>query len=500
MRNYWGWRDDCHVARAMRSSLLLVSMLAFSGCQLVLGIEDRELAVCRGGTARCDDDGRRLVCEDDGSGERESPCEANEFCAGAGRCVERIACEADDARCGDDGRRLVCGSDGVEVETPCEAGLACAGDGVCACDPSSAKLARGPAGDHACAFACGELACWGKNEFGQLGIGTIGGSRSAPAHVALEAPPIAVAVGFAHTCAVLEGGQVWCWGGNGDGPVAGSIQADAIPTPRRVPALEPAIAIGAGFGTTCAILQEGSIRCVGRNSHGQLGDADTTSRREPFELTVPAEVTSPAVDVAVGTEHACSRHADGSLVCWGNEVWLGIGSATPGPRLPTRVPIEGVTALAIGDLHTCVVASGRVHCFGGSGDGQCGSFATEVLPAEVALQGADLAIDVGAGFRSSCASTAKSIQCWGANGFGQLGDGGCANPAAGCDGLKAATPRIVALDPQPVGSLGVHWTHACSSAESGLVCWGANGWGQSGSGSTDAVLGAPVAVSWPPIE
>lgn len=141
---------------------------------------------------------------------------------------------------------------------------------------------------HACVIEDGAVRCWGSNVHGELGLGRRGERTSAPGEaVPLPAPARAVAVGGwipveatslveisygepspAHTCALLENGEVWCWGANDRGQLGDGTTDDRM-APARVP-LDWASSISAGGAHTCAIAGT-SIHCWGANDHGQLG-------------------------------------------------------------------------------------------------------------------------------------------------------------------------------------------------------------------------------------
>ena len=139
------------------------------------------------------------------------------------------------------------------------------------------------AGDgHTCAVLDGgDVRCWGFGGNGRLGYGntmTIGDSESPGdfGPVALGGPAVAVSAGDNHTCALLEGGSVRCWGFGGDGRL-GYANANDIgddETPAAVPPVDlgsPAVAISAGGRHTCALLNDGNIRCWGDSDGGRLG-------------------------------------------------------------------------------------------------------------------------------------------------------------------------------------------------------------------------------------
>jgi alpha-tubulin suppressor-like RCC1 family protein len=131
---------------------------------------------------------------------------------------------------------------------------------------------------HACVrHGAGGFSCWGERYYGQLGSGP-GKDKAdlvAPGKlVTLGGRVLALAAGAGHTCALLEGGRVFCFGLNGKGQVGEG--ADQIYVPRQRTGLRgPAVAIGSGPTArhTCAVLRDGSVDCWGNDDAGQLGGA-----------------------------------------------------------------------------------------------------------------------------------------------------------------------------------------------------------------------------------
>jgi alpha-tubulin suppressor-like RCC1 family protein len=147
---------------------------------------------------------------------------------------------------------------------------------------------------HTCALmSTGGIKCWGENTIGQLGDGTLT-QRLAPVDVSgLSSGVSAIAAGSAHTCALMSTGGVKCWGNNDYGQVGDGSMTILIPTPVDVSGLSSgvsAIAAGGicwadgGFGHTCALLSTGSVKCWGYNDNGQVGDGTITQRRTPTDV------------------------------------------------------------------------------------------------------------------------------------------------------------------------------------------------------------------------
>jgi alpha-tubulin suppressor-like RCC1 family protein len=190
--------------------------------------------------------------------------------------------------------------------------------------------------DHSCAlFEDGSVRCWGANYWGQLGIGSaedvLTWSADTPAvDLGRDAIAIAVVAAPLHSCALLAGGAVKCWGNNRFGQLG---QGDTDPRgdePRELGDFLPpidlgmgrhAVAIGAGEINTCALLDDGSVKCWG-GDNVQLGLGDLVHGDQPFEMgdALPAIDLGPdarVTSLSVGAGHACAVLDDGVLKCWG---------------------------------------------------------------------------------------------------------------------------------------------------------------------------------------
>jgi alpha-tubulin suppressor-like RCC1 family protein len=304
-------------------------------------------------------------------------------------------------------------------------------------------------GAHTCAVvATGGVACWGGNATGQLGTGSLDGAPT-PAAVAIAGTPlegaevVQVVAGDAHTCALTAAGAVACWGRNVNGEVGdGTNEVRTAPTAlatagtplegRRI------VALAAGSGYTCAVTSDGGVACWGFNNGPQFGNRSRTSSSVPVSPTVAGTALEGRAAVAVGAGygHTCVTTTDGALVCWGANSYgqLGTGGTATAP-LPTLVATTGtvlegrhVASLSLGLSHTCATTTdGAVACWGRNANGQVGDGSTVdakvprliVEPSPGAAPAA-----VAAGSSHTCARLATgATSCWGANNYGQLGDG-----------------------------------------------------------------------------
>jgi alpha-tubulin suppressor-like RCC1 family protein len=372
-----------------------------------------------------------------------------------------------------------------------------------------AAVAQVDAGDgHVCArMTSGQVRCWGRNFWGQIGDGT-DDSRSLPTTVLAPngAKPLTgvaqIDVGF-HTCARLTNGQGLCWGGNEAGQL-GNGTTNPSPLPRGVTLpsglrLTGIAQIGAGLYFSCARLTSGHVRCWGDNAGGQIGDGTTTDRRRATLVTLPGGAPLTGVtQLSVGSEHACAKTTASQVRCWGtnNSGALGDGTTTSRGRArlvlngPGTGPLGGVVQVMAGNGHTCFrVAGGQVRCVGQNGNGELGD-GTQVnrrRPVVVRasagagpLTGVQL-LGTSGGHQTCVRVQGPQVRCWGDNGDGRLGDGTV---------ISRSRP-VTVLDPTgtiPLGgvahvSTGYHFT--CARLSSGQArCWGNNDDGQLGDGTT----------------
>jgi alpha-tubulin suppressor-like RCC1 family protein len=343
---------------------------------------------------------------------------------------------------------------------------------------------------------------------------------------------IALAAGYAQTCALLSDGTVECWGANylgqlGNGTTTGPEQCSGSgacsTTPVKVSGLTGVTVIAAGDAHACALLSNGTVQCWGDNAYGQLGDGMSTGPETcavggSFGCSsVPVTVSglSGVIAITAGYAHTCALLSGGTLECWGDNAYgeLGTGSCT-GPQqcdnpdgayacstTPVAVPgLSGVTAVAAGDdgTHTCALLSGGVECWGfdqlgelgngtTTGPQTCtwGSFDYTTFTSPVAVSGLTGATSVAAGGEDSCALVADGgVECWGMNYYGQLGDGTAGGPEE-CDTVyPCSTTPIVVSGLTGATSVVTGGADTCALLSGGTVdCWGANAEGELGVGA-----------------
>ncbi len=344
---------------------------------------------------------------------------------------------------------------------------------------------------HACAVrgAAGSVVCWGADDTGQLGDGG-GVDQRTPIAVPGVAGATAVVAGSGFSCALLADRSAVCWGDDRDGEIGDGAPAATPRLPTPVMGLAGARSLSAHWQHACAILSDGSVACWGSNSSGQLGDGTEVNRAQP--VAVPG--LQNVVAVATGLSHTCAMSA-GAIRCWGDngQGQLGSnGSGTSGAMTqPTLVPgVIDPVAIAAGAQHTCAVRlNGQVLCWGQNSSGQLGEGSMSSLAEPVPVTGLANGVKVTAGATFSCATTDDgAIFCWGDDHYGQLGTG---------HDVVRPLPTTVAVSADQVTAGGAH---SCAVGRGALpggaddfVCWGSDQAGQLGdNGDEDRSLPTPI--------
>ena len=125
--------------------------------------------------------------------------------------------------------------------------------------------------------------CWGPGSSGQLGNGH-DNEADVPVRVKNLNDVRQVSSGYLHACAVLLSGRVKCWGDNADGQL-GDHSNDPSNVPVKVVGIKDAVEVDAGDEySTCARLADGSARCWGYNSDGQLGNNSSNDSNVPVKV------------------------------------------------------------------------------------------------------------------------------------------------------------------------------------------------------------------------
>jgi len=177
---------------------------------------------------------------------------------------------------------------------------------------------------HTCVrVAGGAMKCFGNNFMGELGSFTSVNGKASNVSGISGAKSITVGGGAnsgasdsAHSCAVLGDGSAQCWGGNNAGQLGVDLATQKTPTPLTVRTLKDAQAISAGFSHTCALVAGGGVRCWGFNSNQQLGNP---SAGDMSDLPVEVQSLADATAIVSGDYFNCALRKDGRVSCWGQK-------------------------------------------------------------------------------------------------------------------------------------------------------------------------------------
>ena len=353
-----------------------------------------------------------------------------------------------------------------------DVGNACAADQECSsgfCDLGSYTCAEASSGSgeylhvetstddgHSCAIKHDNtLWCWGRNDEGQVGTGSINDDQHwlygltgvSPTQVVSIDNVISVSLGNYHTCAIKNDNTLWCWGSNDYGQLGDGTQNDKY-TPTQVntaTGLDTVSSVSLGAFHTCATKTDNTLWCWGMNTYGQLGDGtqgNENNRNTPTQVSGIGTVSS----ISLGAYHTCAIKTDNTVYCWGRNNYGQLGDGTQGNEnnrnTPTQVSGLGtVSSVSSGSDYTCAVKSDNtVYCWGNNDYGQLGVTVTyhypdgytktakpELLPVQamedqnVFLQNVD---QVFAGNSKTCVLLLdNTVKCRGRDFNGQLGIG-----------------------------------------------------------------------------
>ncbi|WP_413942848.1 RCC1 domain-containing protein [Bdellovibrio sp. HCB-162] len=390
---------------------------------------------------------------------------------------------------------------------------------------------------HTCAILeNSQVKCWGNNSYGQLGLGHTNNLGDAAGEMANSLPAVdlgtgrtavQISAGVYHTCAILDNGTVKCWGnnnagqlgqghtnklGDGAGEMGDSLPAIDLGTGRT------ALQISTSYKNTCALLDNGTVKCWGDGLSGQLGKGNTSNLGD-----VPGQMGDSLAAINLGTgrtarqivsafNHMCALLDNASVKCWGGNgvgqlgqgttANLGDGAGEMGDSLPVVNLGTGRTAvqLTAGSDHTCAILdNSTVKCWGNNNLGQLGQGTTANLGDGAGEMGDSLpvvnlgtgrtAVQIAAGNSHTCALLDNStVKCWGYNGSGQLGQGTTANLGDGAGEMGDSLAAINLGTGRTAVQMALGDSHTCAILDnSTMKCWGFNFYGQLGQGNTSGL-------------
>lgn len=396
--------------------------------------------------------------------------------------------------------------------------------------------------NYSCAIStAGDGYCWGQSFTGELGNGVSAVVESTPQLVLGGLHFTTIAAGGDHACGLIAGGAAYCWGNDLFGEL-GNGSTTEVDAPTPVEGGLHFTTITSGDAHSCGLTSTGAAYCWGNNVSAELGDGTTTDRLVP--TPVQGGLTFTAIS-ANSSEATCGIASSGAAYCWGANAFD--FDATADAANPVRLPspVRGgllFQSISAGAFGGCGVAvSGTGYCWGDGDDGNLGDGMRDETTAPKAIAGGYHLAQISAPiFAHACATTTDGLAvCWGEAGSGDLGDGAtefrtvptavagghtftsiapsregaCALDVAQkvwCWGSNVALQLGADQNPSPPDapvSLGTGLAFSAlgqsnaGPANCGLTpdqsawCWGDNGFGQLGDGTTGGYSATPVAVS-----
>jgi alpha-tubulin suppressor-like RCC1 family protein len=342
------------------------------------------------------------------------------------------------------------------------------------------SITSSPDGTSYCAIKSGAVYCWGRNDNGQLGNNTttnqktpvqpLDGGTLQPTILASGVTQIAMS--NYHTCA-LKNTILYCWGTNSWGQL-GTGNTNNYYTPALIISSgvsSVSLSYGWNGTSTYAIMSTGELRTWGYNGYYQLGNSNTTSSNTP----IPNIFTS-GVTAAVSNDYQTCVIRNGALLCWGYQAnttyylannFYNYSNVSPTPSTGIS---SGVTAVALGNQFGCAIVNAQLQCWGNNGYGQVGNGNTSnpssiyVNPNLTSISALYIKDN-----RTCVVKSSGALYCFGANGSGESGSNTgfdnyvTSNPVAAVSSGTGTSTKSVAMSVN--GS-------TCAVVSSGLRCWG----------------------------
>ena len=335
-----------------------------------------------------------------------------------------------------------------------------------------AEVSLSEVGRFGCARSSqGHVKCWGYNGYGQLGHGNTStasdeegemGENLAFVPLGANRTATQVSVGESHACALLDDGSVKCWGRNNYGQLGignytqigdGANEMGDLLAAVDLGTSRTATEIATGQHHTCALLDDWSVKCWGYNGYGQLGIGNSTAigdgSNEMGDDLAAADLGSgrTAIAIEAGATHTCAILDSSVLKCWGRNTWGNLGQGH-NENIGTGADLDSNGVSCHPTLNTDLNTR---ECNARMGDG---------LPA-VDLGDGRTAVSVSAGYASTCAILDNgSVRCWGYNADGRTGLGATSGYTGDADGeMGDDLPNVELGSGRTAASISVGYGH-----------------------------------------
>ena len=305
---------------------------------------------------------------------------------------------------------------------------------------SNVKQIAANSSDYTCALTtAGAVKCWGDDEMGTLSAGVpYTDSRPHASSTPLDIPGLgagvaAISVGTEHACALMDDHSMKCWGhngswiGDGNDHLPGDSDSPNQVGPKVVD-VHDIVQMSVGHEHTCAVTSAGTVKCWGTNTFGEVGDGT-----DNWRVKLPTDIAglTDVAKVVAGDRTSCAVMNDGSMKCWGTREWGSIGDGKKddfdGARSPVAVANVGgvATDVTTNQGFACGLIGGGVKCWGETPytrDAQNTTSTYQPAGFIPTLESGVTQIVNGSGY--ACALlTNGAVKCWGDGHGGALGNG-----------------------------------------------------------------------------
>lgn len=347
---------------------------------------------------------------------------------------------------------------------------------------------------HMCALSeAGKVRCWGGSTWkhGQLGYGStqqVGNDpgEMPPPDVDVGGKVVQITAGEVHTCALLDGGAVRCWGDGSTGALGYGSAENVGDEPGEMPPPDvdvggEVVQIAAGEFNTCALLASGKVRCWGAHSQQNIGD-------DPGEMPPPdIAVDGTFVQIHGNRDQSCVLRENGTAACWGTD------------HAPYGVFFGGFVVELSGEV--CGrLAGGAIRCEGYNDDGQKGyghnQYIGDAMKAGDIPVGGAVTRLVPDDYHTCAILEGGAVRCWGANSGGALGYGHTSD--LGDQPGEMPTPNVALGG--PAVELALTPSYTCAVLVGGVVrCWGNGKTGDLGYGNYQSIGDQPGEMPPPAV-